>query len=54
MLQITFMIFFKIFEVLFSFLSPQMKPYLIIAAQHGIFECPHEFPNDLKRRILAN
>ena len=39
------------------FLSPQVKRCAIIAYgiyEHGIYELPHELPNDLKRSILGN
>ena len=30
------------------FLSPQVKQWAIITDKHGIYELPHELPNDLK------
>ena len=36
------------------FLSPQVKRCAIINYKHGIYELPHEFPNDLGLRILGN
>ena len=36
------------------FLSPQVKRCAIITYKHGIYELPHEFPNDLRYRILEN
>ena len=36
------------------FLSAQMKRNLIIINKYGIYELPHEFPNDLRLRILGN
>ena len=36
------------------FLSPQMKRCAIITYKHGIYELPHELPNDLRLRILGN
>ena len=36
------------------FLSPQVKRCAITAYKHGIYELPHELPNDLKRSILGN
>ena len=44
------------------FFSPQEKQCLllittllaIITYKHGIYELPHELPNDLKLRILGN
>ena len=35
-------------------LSAQMKRNLIIINKYGIYELPHEFPNDLRLRILGN
>ena len=35
-------------------LSPQVKRWAIITYEHGIYELPHELPNDLKLRILGN
>ena len=36
------------------FLSPQVKRIVIISNKHGTYELPHEFPNDLRFRILGN
>ena len=36
------------------FLSPQVKRSAIITNKHGIFELPHELPNDLRLRIFGN
>ena len=36
------------------FLSVQVKRWAIITYKHGIFELPHEFPNDLRPKILGN
>ena len=36
------------------FLSPQVKRNVIISNKYGIYELPHELPNDLRLRILAN
>ena len=36
------------------FLSPQVKRIVIISNEHGIYELPHELPNDLRLRILGN
>ena len=33
------------------FLSPQVKRWAIITYKHGIYELPHELPNDLRLRI---
>ena len=36
------------------FVSPQVKQIVIISNKRGIYELPHELPNDLKLRILGN
>ena len=36
------------------FLSPQVKRIAIISNKHGIYELPHELPNDLRLRKLGN
>ena len=36
------------------FVSPQVKRSAIITYKHGIYEFPHELPNDLQLRILEN
>ena len=36
------------------FLSPQVKRWVIITYKPGIYELPHQLPNDLRLRILAN
>ena len=36
------------------FLSAQVKWWVIITYKHGIFELPHELPNDLRPKILGN
>ena len=36
-----------------TFLSPQVKRIVIISNKHGIYELPHELPNDLRLRTLA-
>ena len=36
------------------FFSPQVKRSIIISNIHGIYELPHELPNDLTLRILGN
>ena len=37
-----------------TFLSPQVKRYQIITYKHGIYELPHDLPNDLRLRTLGN
>ena len=34
------------------FLSPQVTPSPIISNKHGIYELPHELPNNVRLRIL--
>ena len=34
--------------------SPHVKQCVIITYKHGMYELPHEFPNDLRLRILGN
>ena len=36
------------------FLSPQVKREAIITYKHGIYENPHELPNDLRNRKFEN
>ena len=37
------------------FFSPQVKRgAIIITYKHGIYELPHQLPNDLRLRILGN
>ena len=36
------------------FFSPQVKRCAIITYEHGIYELPHELPNDLRLNILGN
>ena len=36
------------------FLSQQVKRSVIINNKYGIYELPHELPNDLSFRILGN
>ena len=36
------------------FFSPPVKRCAIITYKHYIFEWPHEFPNNLRLRILGN
>ena len=35
-------------------LSPEVKRCAIISYEHGIYELPHELPNDIRLRILGN
>ena len=36
------------------FFSPQVKRSVIISNEYGIYDLPHELPNDLRLRILEN
>ena len=36
------------------FLSPKVKRCTIITYKHGMFELPHELPNDIRLRKLGN
>ena len=44
----------RLFDVDQIFLSPQVKLWAIITCKHGIYELPHDLPNDLRIRILGN
>ena len=35
-------------------LWPQVKRCAIMTYKHGIYELPHELPNDLRLKILGN
>ena len=37
-----------------TFLSPQAKRCTIVTYNHGIYELPHQLPNDLTLRKLGN
>ena len=43
-----FLIFYQIF------LSPQVEPNVVIFFEKGIYDLPHELPNNLRLRILQN
>ena len=45
---IDFLIFYQIF------LSPQVKRCTIIGNKRGIYQLPHELPNDMKLIVLGN
>ena len=46
---ISFIIFWD-FSMFFQiFLSPQVKRWAIITYKHGIYELPHELPNDFRK-----
>ena len=44
----------RLFDTFPNFLFPQVKRDLIISNQHGIYQLPHELPNDLRLRIIVN
>ena len=48
---ILFWDFLMFYQVL---LSPQVKRCAIITYKHGIYELPHELPNNFRLRILGN
>ena len=35
-------------------LSPQVKGWVIITYKNGIYELPHQLPNNLRLRMLGN
>ena len=43
-----FLMFYQIF------LSLQVKQSAIISIKQGVYELPHELPNDLRLRIVGN
>ena len=48
-------IMFSEFLILYQFIfSPQMKRRMVISNKVGIYELPHELPNNLRLRILGN
>ena len=51
---IIFIIYWDILMFYQIFLSPQVKRSAIISNKQGIYELPHELPNDLRLRILGN
>ena len=51
---IRFIIFWDFSMFYQIFLAAQMKRCAIIDYKHGIYELPHELPNDLRLRILGN
>ena len=46
---IIFITFWDFFMFYLIFLSPQVKQCAIIFYKHGIYELPHELPNDLRK-----
>ena len=43
-----FLMFYQIF------LSPQVKQSAIVSNKQGVYELPHELPNDLRLRLIGN
>ena len=45
-------IILRLYDTMFYqiFLSPQVKQCMISTYKYGIYELPHEFPNDLRCR----
>ena len=50
-IQVIILSYFLMFYQLFS---PQVKRRVIISNKHGMYELPHELPNDLRLKILQN
>ena len=51
---ISFIIFWDFSMFYQIFLTPQVKGWAIITYKHGIYELPHNLPNDLRLRKLGN
>ena len=51
---ISFIIFLDFLMFYQIILSQQVKRWAIITYKHGMYELPHELPNDLRLRILGN
>ena len=51
---ISFIIFLDFLMFYQIILSQQVKRWAIITYKHGIYQLPHELPNDLRLRILGN
>ena len=44
----------RLYDTLPNFLSPQVKRSVIISNKDGIYELPHQLPNNLRLKILEN
>ena len=44
----------KLFDVLPNFPFTASETMIVITYKHGMYELPHELPNDLRFRILGN
>ena len=51
---VIFLIFCDLLNFYQIFLSPQVKRWAIITYKHGIYDLPHQLPNNLRLRILEN
>ena len=51
---ISFIIFWDFLMFRQTFFSPQVKRWAIVTYKHGLYELPHELPNNLRLRILEN
>ena len=51
MIFIILLAFFMYYQIFYSL---QVKQYAIITYKHGIYELPHDLPNNIKLRILGN
>ena len=50
-MEVTFWDFLIIYQIFFS---PHVKQSTIISNKHGMYQLPHELPNDLRLRVLGN
>ena len=53
-LATTIFIFWDFWMFYQIFFSSQVKRCAIITCKHGIYELPHELPNELRLEILGN
>ena len=49
-----FIIFWEFLTFYQIFLSPQVTRCAIITHKHGMYDLPHELPNDLRLKILGD
>ena len=52
--EILAIIFWEILMFDKILVSPKVKRIVIISNKHGIYQLPHEFPNDLRLKTLGN
>ena len=50
-MEILFWDFLSFYQIFFS---PKVKQSMIISNKQGVYELPHELPNNLRLRILGN